>query len=136
MVGEVGGLGTAVAPRRAPAIQLSVAVVVAAIAAPYRWSISAGSPPAGLTLGADGVLSGTPASGAGASFTAVVTDSANDSVHAPLTLSVVIPVMIGDVNRYGRLHIKVLSIVLGHFNHGVGPGSSEACPAQPVTPGG
>lgn len=41
--------------------------------APYVWSVTSGSLPAGLTLSTAGVLSGTPASTAAASFTVQVT---------------------------------------------------------------
>ena len=44
--------------------------------APYTWSISAGTLPAGLSLGAgNGVISGTPTASGSFSFTAKVTDS-------------------------------------------------------------
>ena len=45
--------------------------------APYTWSVSAGTLPAGITLNAaTGVLSGTPAAGGTANFTVKVTDAA------------------------------------------------------------
>jgi hypothetical protein len=44
---------------------------------PYAWSVSSGSLPSGLTLGATtGVISGSPTSAARASFTVQITDSA------------------------------------------------------------
>ena len=45
--------------------------------APYTWSVSAGTLPAGITLNAStGVLAGTPTAGGTASFTIMVTDAA------------------------------------------------------------
>ena len=43
---------------------------------PYTWSVSAGTPPAGITLNAStGVLAGTPTAGGTANFTVKVTDA-------------------------------------------------------------
>jgi uncharacterized repeat protein (TIGR01451 family) len=52
--------------------------------APYTWSVSAGTPPAGITLNAaTGVLSGTPTTGGTANFTIKVTDAAGQTAtHA------------------------------------------------------
>ena len=44
---------------------------------PYQWSIASGSLPPGLTLAANGTLSGTPSSAGSFSFLAQVADSAN-----------------------------------------------------------
>lgn len=54
----------------------------------YAWSVSGGSLPSGLTLGADGALTGTPASGGSYTFTVRVT-SAGRSTTKELTLLVV-----------------------------------------------
>jgi sugar lactone lactonase YvrE len=60
---------------------------------PVSWTVSSGSPPAGLSLGASGVLSGTP-TGAGSTFTVTVTDfegttsSKQFSILATQTVSV------------------------------------------------
>ena len=55
---------------------------------PYRWSISAGSLPSGLTLSSAGVLSGTPIATGLVSFTAKVTDAAAQIAIAPLQMSI------------------------------------------------
>jgi hypothetical protein len=48
--------------------------------APYTWSVSSGTLPAGLTLAANtGIISGTPTKSATSSFTIGVTDSASHS---------------------------------------------------------
>ena len=54
----------------------------------YSWSISAGSLPTGLTLGADGTISGTPASGGSYTVTVKVT-SGGRSATKQLTLVVI-----------------------------------------------
>ena len=43
--------------------------------APYKWALLSGTLPAGLSLGADGIVSGTPSEPGAAAFTAGVTDS-------------------------------------------------------------
>jgi hypothetical protein len=54
--------------------------------APYTWSISAGSLPAGLTLSSTGIISGTPTTAGTSSFTAQVMDAANLSATQPLQI--------------------------------------------------
>ncbi len=61
----------------------------------YTWSITAGSPPAGINLNpATGVLSGTPTSSGNASFTVQVTDSASGSASKAFTLTIASPLTI------------------------------------------
>jgi hypothetical protein len=58
--------------------------------APYTWSVSAGTLPAGLSLSAAGVLSGTPAALGSSSFTITATDSASTPQTATLAATLVI----------------------------------------------
>ena len=44
---------------------------------PYSWSVSAGTLPAGVTLGINGVFSGTPTTAAASNFTVQVRDTVN-----------------------------------------------------------
>jgi hypothetical protein len=55
---------------------------------PYSWTIINGSLPAGLTLGSDGVLSGTPVSPGTSQFTAQVTDNNSKTAAGTFSLTV------------------------------------------------
>jgi len=54
----------------------------------YSWSITGGSLPAGLSLGANGTISGTPTAAGPANFTVQATDSSGANATKPLTLTV------------------------------------------------
>ena len=54
----------------------SQALAAAGGSPPYAWSLSSGALPGGLTLGANGTISGTPLSSGPFSFSVQVTDSA------------------------------------------------------------
>jgi RHS repeat-associated protein len=57
--------------------------------APYTWSVAAGSLPTGLTLNASsGVISGTPTTTGGSSFTVQVNDAGGQTAGQTLTLNV------------------------------------------------
>ncbi len=59
--------------------------------APYTWSVTSGSLPAGLTLSATtGVISGTPTATGTSSFTATVTDSGSPAQTKSVTTSIVV----------------------------------------------
>lgn len=61
----------------------SVALTATGGVQPYAWSVSAGAIPAGLSLGNDGNLSGTPTSGGSFSFTIQVADSKGSIATVP-----------------------------------------------------
>jgi large repetitive protein len=73
--------------------------------APYTWSVVSGILPAGLNLGGDGVIAGTPGAAATADFTVQVTDSGALSatkafrltVNPTLTITTIDPLPIGTV---------------------------------------
>jgi parallel beta-helix repeat protein len=57
---------------------------------PYTWTLSAGAPPAGLTLvGSSGAISGTPSQPGSSSFTLQVKDSAGQSATASFSIQIV-----------------------------------------------
>jgi len=58
--------------------------------APYSWSVSAGSLPAGLTLSNAGQISGTPTASGTSSFTVEVKDSSSPAQSATKNLSIVV----------------------------------------------
>ena len=59
-------------------------------ATPYAWSVISGSLPAGLTLSAAGVISGTPTTEGTSNFTVQVTDSESPAATATQALSITI----------------------------------------------
>jgi putative Ig domain-containing protein len=55
---------------------------------PFTWSVSAGSLPAGISLSADGILSGTPTATGTSSFTVQVTDANSQSATQATSLTI------------------------------------------------
>ncbi|HLJ47001.1 MAG TPA: putative Ig domain-containing protein [Bryobacteraceae bacterium] len=55
---------------------------------PYTWSVTAGALPAGLSLSAAGVISGTPTAAGTFSFTATVTDAAQRTANGQFQIVV------------------------------------------------
>lgn len=56
--------------------------------APYSFAVTGGSLPAGLALGTDGLLQGTPTASGSFSFTATVTDAQSKTATASLSLTI------------------------------------------------
>jgi hypothetical protein len=56
--------------------------------APFTWSVSAGSLPAGISLSADGTLSGTPTATGISSFTVKVTDANSQSATQATSITI------------------------------------------------
>jgi len=54
----------------------------------YSWTVSSGTLPAGLSLAANGTISGTPSISGTFAFTAQVTDSASDTATANVNIAV------------------------------------------------
>ena len=59
---------------------------------PYTWSLASGVLPAGLVLGSDGVISGTPTTAGTSTFTVRVTDSGSRTGTKSLSIVVGTPV--------------------------------------------
>ena len=99
--GPASGASAAVSPNASPSLtfaappagEVGVAysrqLTVNDGTAPYTWSVSSGSLPAGLTLSAStGLLSGTPTAAGSSSFTVQVTDASGQSATRAVTLVV------------------------------------------------
>ena len=56
--------------------------------APYTWSVTSGSLPAGLSLSSAGVISGTPTTPGSSTFTVQVTDSLSATATKSLTITI------------------------------------------------
>jgi len=62
---------------------------------PYTWSVSSGTLPAGLTLGAStGVISGTPTASGTSTFTIQVKDGNNNTATKSLSITVALPALV------------------------------------------
>jgi hypothetical protein len=66
----------------------SAALTATGGTAPYTWTISSGSLPAGLTLSNGGVIAGTPTAAGTSSFTATVTDAVNATASVKATITI------------------------------------------------
>lgn len=67
--------------------------------APFTWSLSAGTLPAGVTLSASGILSGTPGASGTASFTVAVADAGGQQATRALSLHILaVPLVITTVS--------------------------------------
>jgi len=81
---------------------------------PYRWSLSAGTLPSGLTLASDGTLAGTPTLARIFPLTVVVADAVGSTASAPVTLQMLPAVVITTTSplkggSVGSLYSSVLS---------------------------
>jgi hypothetical protein len=82
----------------------SQSVAASGGAAPYTWSITAGTLPAGLSLNSGaGVISGTPTAAGTSTFTVQVADSASAKVSLQFTLTVIAGGPGGVLRRAGVL---------------------------------
>jgi hypothetical protein len=75
-------------PSAQVAVLYSTALAAIDGLAPYKWSITSGALPAGLTLASGGTVSGTPTTSGTFSFTAHVADSASSPTSASANLSI------------------------------------------------
>jgi hypothetical protein len=64
----------------------SATLVASGGTAPYTWSVTTGTLPAGLTLSAAGAISGTPTAAGTSTFTVTVSDSSSPVLTATQTL--------------------------------------------------
>lgn len=69
-------------------VAYSVSLQASGGTSPYSWIASSGSPPAGLSVSRNGLLSGVPTAAGSFSFTVQVTDNVGHQATAPLTITV------------------------------------------------
>ena len=84
--------------------------------APYTWSVTSGTLPAGLSLSSSGVISGTPSSPSGElNFTVTAVDSRSQSADAVLSLSVdSLTLTAGPVYSYSNVSYDGAGNLLGY----------------------
>jgi hypothetical protein len=85
-VNTVPVITTAILPNGQVTIPYSEPLSRSSGDAPFTWTVSAGSLPAGLSLDTDGLISGTPATISTNSFTVRVEDAQGDSDEQVLTM--------------------------------------------------
>lgn len=69
-------------------VAYSTTLSASGVNTPYTWSLASGSPPAGITLASNGLLSGTPTAAGSSTFTVNLADSTGFSVSQTLSLVV------------------------------------------------
>jgi putative Ig domain-containing protein/centrosomal CEP192-like protein len=84
--------------------------------APYNWSLSSGSLPAGLTLGSSGQISGTPTSAGTSPFVVKVTDSSSPVKSATASLSITVTVVAQPALRLNPTNVDFGNVVDGSTN--------------------
>jgi len=76
-------------PSGAVAVEYSQALAATGGTAPYRWSISSGSLPAGLVInGINGIIGGTATTAGTSNFTVLLTDSASATASKALSITI------------------------------------------------
>jgi len=73
-------------------LEYSQALAASGGTGPYTWTVASGTPPAGLNLSPQGVLSGRPTSSGSTTFTVRVTDSRQQTATQTYTITVNAPV--------------------------------------------
>lgn len=86
-------------PGPVPGVAYSQAISASGGTAPYTYAVTAGALPPGLALSTGGVLSGTPTSGASASFTVTATDARGCVGERAYTLQAVAPPVIAGMKK-------------------------------------
>ena len=99
---------------------------------PYSWSVTVGTPPAGLTLSAAGVLSGTPTTAGTSNFTVEVTGGASSTKAFALTINpagapdITAPTVSSTSPDNNATSVAVSTAVTGTFNEPIAPATLTA----------
>ncbi|HYM75013.1 MAG TPA: FG-GAP-like repeat-containing protein [Candidatus Dormibacteraeota bacterium] len=88
---------------------------------PYTWSTSSGSLPAGLSLTAAGVISGTPTTAGTSNFTAKVTDANGLTATKPFSIVIVAPLVVTTANLPGGTIGTAYGLTTLQASGGTGP---------------
>jgi hypothetical protein len=84
-------VGTSSLPGGTTGVAYSATLSATGGTTPYSWSVSSGSLPAGLSLGAaTGIISGTPTAAGSSTFTVRVTDSSSPQLSGTRDLSIIV----------------------------------------------
>jgi hypothetical protein len=83
-------ISTSSLPSGQAAVPYSTTLAAIDGTSPYKWSITSGALPAGLTLASSGLISGSPTTSGTFSFTVHVADSASSPTSASRNLSITI----------------------------------------------
>ena len=84
-------MGPASLPNGTVGVAYSQTLTASGRTAPYTWSLVSGTVPAGLTLDAAGVVSGSPTAAGTSTFTARATDSGSVSATRTYSITIVAP---------------------------------------------
>jgi hypothetical protein len=120
---------TAIAPFHAGEVGVAYApVALSAIGGvqPYAWSVVAGALPAGLSIGSDGTVSGTPTSAGTFTFTIQAADSGNSTATIPGSVPIAAALsasLIPDCATQCSVELGCVSVcgAFGQQSGGVGP---------------
>ncbi|MGG1945749.1 putative Ig domain-containing protein [Trinickia sp. NRRL B-1857] len=88
-------IGTSSLPSGEVGVGYSQTLAVSGGTAPYRFGISSGALPAGLSITSAGTISGTPTTSGSATFTVQVNDASNNSATQSYTVAVTAGPVIG-----------------------------------------
>lgn len=145
-----------VLPQATAGIPYVATLIATGGSAPYTWSLAAGALPTGLTLGAGGVITGTPSTVGVFQFIAKAADSATPSasniapfsitvVGGPTALAITTPVTLPNAMTYvaysqplaakGGTSPYIWSLVSGALPLGLSLSSSGVISGSPTTAG-
>lgn len=104
----------------------AVALTASGGVKPYRWSVATGALPPGLTLGADGTVSGSPTAAGHYTFTIQAADSGDSTVPIPGAIDVAAALqasLISTCAKYCNVELGCLNAcgAFGQQSGGVGP---------------